>query len=124
MMTPFIFFLIFTLCVFLVARPFLIDELPHQAVDDGPSNIEQQKTNILKQIQEAEFEHEIGITSDDDYQRVRTDLFQEAADLVDNSKHHLQKKNIPTEYKFCTQCSSTLGPMDKFCSSCGAKVRE
>jgi hypothetical protein len=123
-MTPFIFFLIFTLCVFLVARPFLIDELPYQTVEDGPSNIEQQKVNILKQIQEVEFEHEMGITSDDDYQRVRADLFQEASDLVDNSKHHLQKKNIPTEYKFCTQCSSTLDPMDKFCSSCGAKVRE
>ncbi len=128
---PIILFLIFTGTVYYVLEPFLAQ--PVMASEDDRETVstalELRKINLYKQIRETEFEHEIGMTDQEDFERTREELVVEAAEVLETLE------GSPTEAKpaaagppppvlglSCPSCGTAAGPEASFCADCGTAL--
>ena len=139
---PIILFLIFTGAAYYVLEPFLAQPLLAAETDDETigTALELRKISLYKQIRETEFEHEIGMTAREDFERTRQELVVEAAEVwqtIEGSSVVAQPVALDTPppmvglscpncgtpaesaTRFCADCGSALG---KVCSQCGTQA--
>ena len=144
-MLPLLLFLIFISTIYFTVYPLFSQQRPQ--IDSDINQYETSKKRQLKtlfqQIREVEFEHEMGITAEEDFNRTRDELKLEASKLLKNNVEppNLEQKNCKKcnhenelNNKFgsncgtnllkseCFKCNSELKNTDKFCSQCGASV--
>ena len=144
-MLPVLLFLIFISAFYFTIHP-LFSQKSYK-IDSETNQTETAKKrrliNLFKQIRETEFEHEMGITAEEDFNRTRDELKSEAAILLENVKQskyldiiNCKKCNCENETsnKFCLNCGTNLKKLecpkcqtelnksDKFCSQCGTSI--
>ena len=144
-MLPILLFIIFISAFYFTIHP-LFSKKSYK-LDSETNQTEMTKKrrliNLFKQIRETEFEHEMGITAEVDFNRTRDELKSEATILLENVKQskHLDIINCnkcncenETSNKFCfycgtnlkklecPKCQTELNKSDKFCSQCGTSI--
>ena len=119
MIVPVIFFLIFVALSWFVFSSLFRNNFEHEIViDENQGAIDTYKKNLYNQLQEVEFEKEMGTTTDEDYQFVRQGLLREAGNILENPEvPSIQKKT-----GICPGCRSSINKNDKFCSNCGYNI--
>ena len=120
MIVPLLFLSIFILSIYIIARPFLIQNLiekPNDPISFDP--VDSNRKNILQQIQELEFEYNMKLISNEDFQRIKAELLNDASNLIEEKNIPPKQNSIKPNYKFCTQCGNKLNKNDKYCSNCG-----
>ena len=142
-------FLIFLVATYYVLVPFLSAKVEPVGEDTADRTIalELRKVNLFKQIREAEFEQEMGLVDEEDFNRTKADLVAEVAEVM-RELDGMTRNQAPPENgaaasgcpncgtpivpgaRFCTQCGTAVGdacpgcgatvsPGDRFCASCG-----
>jgi len=149
LLAPATLFLIFLVATYYVLVPFLSAKVEPVGEDaaDRTIALELRKVNLFKQIREAEFEREMGLINDEDFDRTKADLVAEVAEVMrelegmpgdqtppENGAAASGCPNCGTPIvpgtRFCTQCGTAVGdacpgcgatvsPGDRFCASCG-----
>jgi len=118
-MLPLLLFLIFISTIYFTVYPFFSDK--NLQIDSEKNQKESSKNRQLKtlfrQIREIEFEHEMGITVDEDFNRTRDELKLEASKLMEKSTP-LKQNDLLT----CKKCNHKNDPNSKFCSNCGVNL--
>ena len=110
--------LIFISMVFYIVYPFLQPRSEFTTFNSDIPVLEREKANLLKQLKEAEFEKDMGITAEEDYLRVRSELMQETAQIIEKIEIEKLRDEVVKKNK-CINCGSALGHQAKFCTSCG-----
>ena len=119
MIIPVIFFLIFVALSWIVFSPLFRNNFEYEIViDENQGAIDTYKKNLYNQIQEVEFEKEMGTTTDEDYQFVKQGLLTEVGNILENPDGLSQKKKSG----ICQECRSSINKNDKFCSNCGYNI--
>ena len=144
-MLPVLLFLIFISAFYFTIHPLFSQRSIKIDSDINQTELTKKRRliNLFKQIRETEFEHEMGITAEEDFNRTRDELKSEAAILLENvkqSKHldiiNCKSCNCKNEIsnKFCLNCGTNLKKLecpkcqaelkksDKFCSQCGTNI--
>lgn len=135
-MTELLLVLLAAVSVAFCFRPFMRGDLHQLAMsqNDTPiGRLNQRKETLLQNIADLDFEYNMGKLSDEDYQSLRGNLKLQAMetlqqiDLLRESnsmfapKGASKPKAVSTS-SFCSQCGTSLGTEDHFCSACGARV--
>ncbi len=131
-----ILFLVFAGTAYYVLAPLL--NKPVLATDDASETrataLELRKISLYKQIREAEFEHEMGLTDQADFERTQSDLMTEAAGVLQaiegppakgkkSAAKRTSAKTPPPVIKVdCPNCGETTGPGTRFCAACGTEL--
>ena len=131
-----ILFLVFTGSAYYVLAPLMAR--PVLAADDASETrvtaLELRKISLYKQIREAEFEHEMGLTDLADFERTRADLMDETAGIMQaiegppaKGKKGAAKgsgvKPPPSAIKVdCPNCGETATSGARFCATCGTEL--
>jgi hypothetical protein len=128
MIAPIILFIVFVLMSYLVIKPFLASAgnsatILHDDTDEKVKELE--KISLLKQIREVEFEKEMGVTSDEDFQRIKSELVQQVSGYLGKDKSAvIDSKHVVSGSEInCPGCSGTISKSDKFCGSCGTSLK-
>ena len=142
-MIPVLLFLIFISTIYYTVHPLFSDKVFSQNEKSNQKEVtrKRQLVNLFKQIRETEYEHDMGIIADEDFERTRDELKEEASSLLENNESKLQlinceKCDAPTDpndkfcgsygedlcKKNCSNCNLKLNEGHKFCSQCGNKV--
>ena len=121
MIAPIILFIVFVISAYFVVKPFITETagVHNQIPDNTPDPKELQKISLLKQIREVEFEREMGITVEEDFQRIRSDLVKEVGGLMKDEEPASGSHHKDPAEKLCGHCKHTVGANDKFCGHCG-----
>jgi hypothetical protein len=101
--------------------------------------LQRKKEVVLGNIQDLDFEYKCGKLSEEDYQKIRTEMGAEAAMVFHNiealeSAADLdalirreitarKKKAKPSETIACPSCNVQNPVTNKFCAECGAKLK-
>ena len=148
-LVPVILFLIFTGAAYYVLVPFLSEKVLSVGGDEAARTtaLELRKISLYGQIREAEFEREMGLVDDEDFNRTKADLVAEVAEVMrvledipgdhtppgkGDSASGCPRCGAPVEpdARFCPQCGTAMGSAcpsckatvssgDRFCASCG-----
>ena len=93
--------------------------------------LELRKVNLYKQIREVEFEREMGLVDEEDFDRTRADLLTEVAHVMRQLEGAHEDRVAPegplpaaAEELVCPTCGALLVPGARFCGSCGAAVED
>jgi len=118
-MLPILLFLIFIFTIYYTVHPFFSEKVVYPEQSKNPNDIANKRrlVNIFKQIRETEFEHDMGIIADEDFERTRSELKLEASNLLENNDP-ISKSNT------CFKCDNSIKEDDKFCSDCGLNLTE
>ena len=111
-------FIVFVTAVWYTITPLFTPVKSTFSADE--TNPEQVRLNSLfSQIREAEFEREMGIVAQEDFERVRNELKIEAASLLnENNQENIKINSGPS----CKSCGTKIDPLHKFCSGCGKPI--
>ena len=103
--------------------------------------LQRKKDVVLANIQDLDFEHECGKLSEEDYQRIRSELTTEVGgvyteiDRIESDQDldalirtgvAARRKKTPKKapaLKTCRDCGHESSAKNKFCAECGAKLR-
>ncbi|MBT3251736.1 MAG: zinc ribbon domain-containing protein [Candidatus Marinimicrobia bacterium] len=128
MIAPIILFIVFVLMSYLIIKPFLAGAgnsatIIHDDTDEKVKELE--KISLLKQIREVEFEKEMGVTSDEDFQRIKSELVQQVSGYLgkDKSAGNGSKHVVLGSEINCPDCNETVSKSDKFCGFCGTSLK-
>ena len=95
---------------------------------------------VLLALRDLEFDHDLGVVSDDDYARLRERLMAEAATALESAQRreeevasaHIEdavralrtkrQANGRAVTRFCPQCGNPVDAGDRFCTGCGASL--
>ncbi len=126
MTAPIILFVLFVISTYFIVKPFLSSSDGSYLVPDTtPSAQELQKISLLRQIREVEFEREMGITTEEDFHRIRSELVEEVGELLKPQKTTAMQKKTPVDGStMCARCSQPVSPEDKFCGHCGQSLEK
>lgn len=114
-----------------VLAPFVSDEEAAVGEDEATRTtaLELRKVNLYKQIREVEFEREMGLVGQEDFDRTRADLLAEVTQVMRQLEGALAEQvppvgpaPAPAEELVCPGCGTLIGPGARFCSSCGTAV--
>lgn len=111
--------------IYYVLTPFLGEKLAltGEGNEGEKTALELRKVNLYQQIREAEFEHEMGLTTEKDFARTRSDLVAEATIVV---RQLAQNDEVAEPVTFaapsCPACNSPLEAEARFCSHCGSRT--
>jgi hypothetical protein len=74
--------------MYFTVQPLLSDKIDIPEAGGDPKELSNKRrlVNIFKQIRETEFEHDMGIISDEDFVRTNNELKLEASKFLDNSE--------------------------------------
>ena len=93
------------------------------------TSLELRKVNLYEQLREAEFEREMGLINDEDFDRTRADLLAETAQVIGELDHSAPGQAVvsppaatPASDLACPSCAEPLEPGARFCSICGTEV--
>jgi len=113
-MIPVLLFLVFIIAIYFSVHPFFSEDSNVFTHNENPKIKAQKRqlVNLFKQIRETEFEHDMGIIADEDFERTRDELKSEASRLIEISEG-------VTDLKNCPKCDSIIIEKDKFCGDCG-----
>ncbi len=119
MMAPIILFIIFVVSAYYVVKPLLSPTASLASLEskDEYTAKELDKITLLKQIREVEFEKEMGITSEEDFERIRSELQAEVGKLIQEEE---EGKKTSAASSRCNKCGESINTGDKFCGHCGA----
>ena len=93
-MVSIIMLFIFILCSFYVFYPlFKINKDNNLKIVNENRSLELNKENLIKQIEELEFEKEIGIIDEDDYAKIKNDLLLESSKYFNIKSSKITKKD-------------------------------
>jgi hypothetical protein len=137
------------LSLFYVAGPFRFHVLPKQpARRDGKLIQADRHQAVLLALRDLDFDYQAGKVGDEDYHTLRTELINEAAQLIQGQEqqdkeddaiealiasrrkarslpHPTSKaKSVGPAEKVCQVCRASLQDGAQFCSKCGAPVGE
>ncbi len=131
-----ILFLVFAGTAYYVLAPLMNN--PVLVVDDNletrATALELRKISLYKQIREAEFEHEMGLTDLADFERTRADLMTETAGVLQAiegppaegkkgaAKRTGAKPPPPAIKVDCPNCGVTADSGVRFCAACGTEL--
>ncbi len=131
LLAPTLLFIIFTGTVYYVLVPFLsagimaVDE----ATDLRATALDLRKINLYKQIREVEFEREMGLTNQEDFERSRADLVTEAAEVLREIEGlpptlpGVEAPPVPTAVTSnCPSCQTLVEGGARFCTHCGTQL--
>ena len=147
-LVPVILFLIFIGTAYYVLVPFLSEKVLSGDGDEAARTtaLELRKVNLYGQIREAEFERQMGLVDDEDFNRTKADLVAEVAEVMrgleETPGDHTPPESVdsasgcprcgaPVELgtRFCTQCGTAMAPPSgprqrrgAACPGCGAAV--
>lgn len=141
--------------VFFVASPFRSPALKKKSARRGipqqdglKISPEKQRQVVLLALRDLDFDYQAGKVAEEDYQNLRVNLINEAAQLMQNQEHHKEEsiealiqsrrkartnvqlqssskvKANGTAEKLCQHCQASLLPGAKFCSKCGTPVED
>ena len=90
----------------------------------------------LLALRDLDFDHQLGVVDEVDYQQIRRSLLAEAAEAYEQSKPGKEdleqlienavrdrRQQMGNGQGRCAYCGSDLDPADKFCATCGFHVR-
>ena len=131
-----ILFLVFAGTAYYVLAPLM--NKPVLALDDTSETrataLELRKISLYKQIREAEFEHEMGLTDQADFERTQADLMTEAAGVLQAieglpaqgkesaAKRTSTKTSAPAIEVACPNCGERAAAGARFCADCGTEL--
>ncbi|MEE9162454.1 MAG: zinc ribbon domain-containing protein [Candidatus Neomarinimicrobiota bacterium] len=129
---PLILLIVFTGAAYYVLVPFLSEPVIASGDEFATRTVslELRKVNLFEQIREVEFEREMGLINDEDFDRTRTDLMAEAAQVIGDLEGSSSGPTTtvtstvgpPAAAPVCPACELPLDPGARFCSSCGTEV--
>lgn len=131
LLAPILLFITFTGTVYYVLVPFLSEAV--MAVDDTTDTrataLDLRKISLYKQIREVEFEREMGLTDQDDFERSRADLVTEAAEVLREleglplTSPDVEEPPVPlAETSNCPSCQTQVERGAQFCTHCGTQL--
>jgi zinc-ribbon domain len=102
--------------------------------------LQRKKEVILGNIQDLDFEYKCGKLSDEDHQRIRSEMSGEAAmvlheiETIESAKDldalirrevsaRKNKSKAASQATACPSCGASNPPSNKFCAECGAKFK-
>lgn len=131
---------------FYIASPLRFKNPPRQPVRRETSA--NQRQSVLLALRDLDFDYQASKVADGDYQTLRTELLNEAAQLIQGQDQDRQKEEAlealiesrrkarstlqpvskvkldgPTE-KVCQNCQAPLQDDAKFCSKCGVSIEK
>lgn len=147
--------ILLAISVFFVASPFrslaVSKKLParsNQQKDSAKPTLEKQRQAVLLALRDLDFDYQAGKVAEDDYQTLRGNLINEAAQLMQSQERekedsiealiqsrrksgaNAQLHSSPkakangTGERHCPHCQAPLPSGAKFCSRCGTPVQE
>ena len=105
--------------------------------------LELRKVNLYKQIREVEFEREMGLVGQEDFDRTQADLLAEVTQVMRQleggpgervppegpsspsgcrTSRRTGPASAPAKQLVCPDCGVSIGPGTRFCNSCGTAV--
>lgn len=131
LLAPVLLFIIFTGTIYYVLVPFLSEGIMvvDETTDTRASALELRKINLYTQIREVEFEREMGLTDQEDFERSREDLVTEAAEVLRDleglppTTPDVEKTPVPlAEMSTCPSCQTLVARGARFCTHCGTQL--
>lgn len=115
--------------LFYILTPFLSEKTvsESEATHDRTTALQLRKVDLHKQIREAEFEREMGLINEADFERTKADLEAEVAAVkgdLDSGPEDRTKPAAAIIEAVCTGCGAPIEAGAKFCSQCGVAVGE
>tara|TARA_B100001029_G_C15060453_1_gene457974 strand:- start:609 stop:1040 length:432 start_codon:yes stop_codon:yes gene_type:complete len=116
-MIPVLLFIIFIIAMYFTIQPLFLEKVLIPDEIGNPKDISKKMRllNLFNQIRETEFEYDMGIISNEDFDRTNNELKLEASNLLENSNE------IVTDH-ICSKCDCAISIQDKFCSNCGINL--
>ena len=102
--------------------------------------LQRKKEVILGNIQDLDFEYKCGKLSNEDYQKIRSEMSAEAAGVLQEIESIESTKDLDallrreisarkakvkpaSQTNACSTCGASNPPSNKFCAECGAKLK-
>ena len=131
LLAPLLLLMVFAGGTYYMLVPFL--SAPVIATGDDTAikvtSLELRKVNLYEQLREAEFEREMGLINDEDFDRTRADLLTETAQVIRELDQSAPGQAViappvtsPASGLACPSCAESLEPGARFCSHCGTEV--
>lgn len=130
-LAPTLLFIIFTGTIYYVLVPFLSAGVMavNDTTDTLATALELRKINLYKQIREVEFEREMGLTDQEDFERSRVDLVTEAAEVLrdieglPSTSSDVEEPPIAlVATSNCPSCQTLVESGTRFCTHCGTEL--
>jgi len=136
------------LAVSFVAGPIINERRERKFLTDEPEADESQSRyeEILLALRDLDFDHRLGVVSDEDYPALRAQLLAEAAEAHTAAEQEAARKKAleaqieaavqaargrapaaapaASAGRSCRHCAAPLAPGDNFCPACGAPTAE
>ena len=127
LLAPAALFLIFLVATYYVLVPFLSAKVGPigENTADRTTALELRKVNLFKQIREAEFEREMGLINEEDFDRTKADLVAEVAEVMrelEGMPGDQAPPEIGAAVSGCPNCATPIVPGARFCNQCGTAV--
>jgi hypothetical protein len=122
---PFLLFIIFVGTTYYVLIPFFSPvSVISEAGNPRATGLQLRKINLYRQLREIEFEHEMGITSPEDFERSRGDILKETKQVITALEQGATSESPVTEETstVCPNCSEVVAPDAQFCGQCGTSL--
>lgn len=120
----------FILAGVVVAQP--LRERPRRIKAKTTSAVGRDYDETLLTLRDLEFEHQLGVVTEDDYTQQRSQLMVQAAQALEQktqASDHLEdtietavqaRRRTRKQVVSCSNCQAALNVGDKFCSHCGS----
>lgn len=147
MLLPLIFTLFFiAVSVPVVALPLRRDQEGNSLSGDGPASpAPSTYETALLALRDLEFDHQLGVVADEDYDILHAQLLAQAAAALEKSEREADEdvaarieaavrerrtvrqpaaqQHRATPARFCPQCGNAVDAGDHFCTNCGTSLK-
>lgn len=126
MIAPFVVFA-GVMALILRVRP---SDVPPPPPPDPSAHLQERKQTIYENLRDLNFEYRLGKLSDADYEKTKTGLQNELAQVlaeIDRLEGSVPKRPAPRpapDPKLCPKCGAKFDKPMKFCGECGAAMTQ
>ena len=124
-MFTFIYLIVISLSGYYLLTPFFRRELPLPVgfSSDGTQTLIHEKQLLLTELQEIEFDYNMGKLSDTDYAALTKEYKLRTAAVLKQLESRAQpSKKARKKGTKCPACGAAYTPGNKYCSTCGARL--